>query len=94
MNLKPSTDSGLLTKEQIETIRLWLDRRAMLDKEMSMLCDMAERSLGPSDEAAKAALWDRWEPWIRQNFKDFDAAVTTATQQRPIPPCAWEDSGA
>lgn len=34
-----------LTVQEIDTIRLWLDRRAMLDKQMTTLCDMAVNCL-------------------------------------------------
>ncbi len=35
---------------------------------------------------AKAELWDRWEPWIKQNFRDFDAKVSQLPQ-----PCAEKE---
>jgi len=84
----PAPTDAPLTREQIEVCRLWLDRRALLDKELNTLCDMALQSLAlPTPQAQSEGerlaerlcdMHRRWrklvedEEWGDQLDGDFD----------------------
>jgi hypothetical protein len=65
-----------LTREQIERIRMWLERRCMLDTEMNRLCDMALRSLQSDSQKEHA--------WNEGFFDAVEAADKVQSDSRAV----------